>query len=223
MSSVEKVNLSGVNQFHFTAQTENNSESKETSVKKYFTAPNVILGSLATIGVLGMADVLICKGKHLNKLTGKGKELEEAVTRATTAETKLQGVEAKLEELLAKSGEDAKEIKALKEQLSKLPKVLDSQNANLDVMLKFCQKLYIECDDFGPEAVKYIRKQLSKTLNTAGFKLADIKPKDLNFERYYNVEKAAIENFDMTAPAIIKKDTGEVVMKGHYFIPESSV
>ncbi len=206
MSSVEKVNLSGVNQFHFTAQTENNSESKETSVKKYFTAPNVILGSLATIGVLGMADVLICKGKHLNKLTGKGKELEEAVARATTAETKLQGVEAKLEELLAK-----------------LPKVLDSQNANLDVMLKFCQKLYIECDDFGPEAVKYIRKQLSKTLNTAGFKFADIKPKDLNFERYYNVEKAAIENFDMTAPAIIKKDTGEVVMKGHYFIPESSV
>lgn len=206
MSSVEKVNLSGVNQFHFTAQTENNSESKEISVKKYFTAPNVILGSLATIGVLGMADVLICKGKHLNKLTGKGKELEEAVTRATTAETKLQGVEAKLEELLAK-----------------LPKVLDSQNANLDVMLKFCQKLYIECDDFGPEAVKYIRKQLSKTLNTAGFKFADIKPKDLNFERYYNVEKAAIENFDMTAPAIIKKDTGEVVMKGHYFIPESSV
>lgn len=206
MSSVEKVNLSGVNQFHFTAQTENNSESKETSVKKYFTAPNVILGSLATIGVLGMADVLICKGKHLNKLTGKGKELEEAVARATTAETKLQGVEAKLEELLAK-----------------LPKVLDSQNANLDVMLKFCQKLYIECDDFVPEAVKYIRKQLSKTLNTAGFKFADIKPKDLNFERYYNVEKAAIENFDMTAPAIIKKDTGEVVMKGHYFIPESSV
>ena len=206
MSSVEKVNLSGVNQFHFTAQTENNSESKETSVKKYFTAPNVILGSLATIGVLGMADVLICKGKHLNKLTGKGKELEEAVARATTAETKLQGVEEKLEELLAK-----------------LPKVLDSQNANLDVMLKFCQKLYIECDDFGPEAVKYIRKQLSKTLNTAGFKFADIKPKDLNFERYYNVEKAAIENFDMTAPAIIKKDTGEVVMKGHYFIPESSV
>ena len=223
MSSVEKVNLSGVNQFHFTAQTENNSKSKETSVTKYFTAPNVILGSLATIGVLGMADVLICKGKHLNKLTGKGKELEEAVTRATTAETKLQGVEAKLEELLAKSGEDAKEINALKEQLSKLPKVLDSQNANLDVMLKFCQKLYIECDDFGPEAVEYIRKQLSKTLDTAGFKFADIKPEDLNFERYYNVEKAAIENFDMTAPAIIKKDTGEVVMKGHYFIPESSV
>ncbi len=93
MQSIEKVNLSGTNQVRFMAQPENSSEVKESSVKKYLTAPNVILGSLATIGVLGMADVLICKGKHLNKITGKGKELEEAVSRAASAENRAATIE----------------------------------------------------------------------------------------------------------------------------------
>lgn len=108
MTSVEKVNLSNSNQIRFTAQPENSSEVKESSVKKYFTAPNIILGSLATVGVLGMADVLICKGKHLNKITGKGKELEEALSRAsnaenraTTLETEASKIRKQLDDLIA--------------------------------------------------------------------------------------------------------------------------
>lgn len=64
----------------------------ENKSKELLTEPNAILGSLATIGVLGMADILIYKGKHLNKLTGKNKQLQEALGKTATAETKLKAL-----------------------------------------------------------------------------------------------------------------------------------
>ncbi len=225
MSNIEKVNLSGTNQIRFMAQPKNSSESKESSVKKYFTAPNVILGSLATIGVLGMADVLICKGKHLNKITGKGKELEEALSRATTAETKLKGTEAKLEEILASSGKDAEEIKALKEKLAQLETKIRPGGIEETLLKKF-QSLYIECEDFGPEATKYIRTELDKTLKMHGCKFVEptsLKYKsfsDPEFSRLYSYERAAISDIDVTAHAIVDRNNN-VVLKGHCFVPET--
>ena len=70
-------------------------EKAATKPKNYLNTTNLILGSLATIGVLGAADILLCKGKHINKLSGKSKELEESVTRATTAEARAASAETK--------------------------------------------------------------------------------------------------------------------------------
>lgn len=231
MQSIEKVNLSGTNQIRFMAQP-NNSETKESSVKKYFTAPNVILGSLATIGVLGMADVLICKGKHLNKLTGKGKELEEALSRATTAETKLKGTEnklksaeAKIEEVLTSSKKDTEEIKVLKEKLAQLETKIRPGRIEETLLKKF-QNLYIECENFGPEVTKYIRTELDKALKIHGYKFVEptnLKYKnfsDLEFSKFYSYEQAAINNIDVTSHAIVDSNNN-VILKGHCFVPET--
>ena len=73
ISPVSSVN----NNFRKLSFGENQENKTFGSNIKYLTATNFILGSLATIGVLGMADILICKGKHLNKLTGNNKFIPE--------------------------------------------------------------------------------------------------------------------------------------------------
>lgn len=104
------------------AQVVNNPESKTNKKRVHFrgeqtigkkstlTPVNVILGSLATVAVLGMADVLLCKGKHIDKLTGKTQELEEALTRATNAEASVVAAETSLSKLKQKLSELEKRI-----------------------------------------------------------------------------------------------------------------
>ena len=91
IQSQEQVSTNNINSPNFKGEN-----TSQTEKKKSYLAANAVLGTLATIGVLGMADVLICKGRHINKLTGKGKELENALTRATNAEENLAANKAKM-------------------------------------------------------------------------------------------------------------------------------
>ena len=93
IQSQEQVSTNNINSPNFKGEN-----TSQTEKKKSYLAANAVLGTLATIGVLGMADVLICKGRHINKLTGKGKELENALTRATNAEENLAANKAKMAE-----------------------------------------------------------------------------------------------------------------------------
>ncbi len=223
MQSIEKVNLSGTNQIRFMAQPEDNSETKESSVKKYFTAPNVILGSLATVGVLGMADVLICKGKHLNKLTGKGKELEEALSRATTAETKLKGTEAKLEELLAISGNDGEKIKALEDNINKLKAKLsdlDGIEGGKKIFLETIQTLYHDAQTLDRNAKQRFCEIINDCLEQLGCKIVE-PSKDLDSKNFYIEYSGKLKDVNMAKPAIINIETGECILPGRAFYPES--
>lgn len=99
-----------------------NFKPKENSAarsKSSLNATNLILGSLAAIGVLGVADILLCKGKHINKLSGKSKELEEAVTRATTAEVRAASAETKAASLENKIASVEDEFNTFVEHLKK--------------------------------------------------------------------------------------------------------
>ncbi len=76
MSSVDKVGVLRSSNVSFSSQPKGEENGKKRT-KNSVIAVNVILGSLAAVGVLGMADILICKGKHISKLTGKSKFIPE--------------------------------------------------------------------------------------------------------------------------------------------------
>lgn len=175
MQSVEKVNLSGSNEIRFMTQPENSSEAKESSVKKYLTAPNVILGSLATIGVLGMADVLICKGKHLNKITGKGKELEDALSKATAAESRAAAAEAKITTSEAEALKAKKQLNDLIAQLKKTTGLegelkVTGEGANINLRNESNNKVFwfgdmitapLHMSNSGKESLEFLQRQLT--------------------------------------------------------------
>jgi hypothetical protein len=225
MASVERIGIAPVN---FRGNDNKTQDVKTTDLKKYVTPTNVALGSLATLGVLGMADILICKGKHINKLTGKGKELEEALGRATSAETraaeaetKITGLETKLQEITEK---DAKSIDKLKKkvddltmELTETKDIADSYKLNRDDLLKRVQSLYHDVADFGEEVAEHIRKKFSRTLKVIGLKFVETPSKAL--EDAFSIEVAAdIDSID-AIPAIVDIATNRVVLKGHAYVP----
>lgn len=241
MSNVEKVNLSGTNQIRFEAQPKNSNEAKESSVKKYFTAPNVILGSLATIGVLGMADVLICKGKHLNKLTGKGKELEEALSRASNAENRAATTEteaSKIREQLNDLIAQIKETTGIKGELKVTGKGanINLKNESRDEVFGIgniihvplhkagngqsvlinLQEFYFRLSELpAGEQKAELLKHLKYTFKKSGYEVVEEFKPEINFEIHSNPNLKAPE---VTVPAIIDKN-GTTILKGIAVLP----
>lgn len=243
MASVEKVNLSNANQVRFMAQPENSSEVKESSVKKYFTAPNIILGSLATVGVLGMADVLICRGKHLNKITGKGKELEEALSRASNAENRATALESEaskirkqLDDLIAqlkrttqlegdlKITGEGKNINLRNESMNQVFGVDDIIHAPLHNVghgcgiLRKLQDLYSEISELSADEQQkaLLLKHLKLSFKNFGYKVVEeYNPEKISYEIYQNPNlKAPV----VKVPAIIDKN-GNTILKGTAVVP----
>jgi predicted nuclease with TOPRIM domain len=228
MASVERIGNASVN---FRENDNKTQDVKTTNLKKSVTPTNVALGSLATLGVLGMADILIYKGKHINKLTGKGKELEEALSRATSAETKvaeaetkITGLETKVQEITENSATSIDKLKKkvddLTKELAKTKDIADLYKLNRDNLLKRVQSLYYDVEAFGEETTAHIRKKFSITLRTMGLEIVDTPSKAL--KEGFSVETAAaIDSIDVTAPAIVEAGTNRVVLKGHVFVPEN--
>lgn len=73
---VGAVNNSGVNSIP--KQVNFNGHSTGNNSKNRLNAKDLILGSLAAVAVLGISDILICKGKHLNKFISKAKNVVDA-------------------------------------------------------------------------------------------------------------------------------------------------
>ena len=74
--NVEKVGAVSARKADFSFKSSNN-EKQNSGIKEHLNLRNTVLGTLATLGVLGMADILIFKGKHISKLTGKNKYIPE--------------------------------------------------------------------------------------------------------------------------------------------------
>lgn len=92
------------------------SKTKDDNKKNYL-VPNIIIGSLATLGVLGLADLLIYKGKHLNKFY---KQCEELKVGMEAKEQSIRKLEEK-SEVLSKSKEDLKRrIRAFEEKIEEM-------------------------------------------------------------------------------------------------------
>lgn len=191
-------------------------------------AKDIVLGSLATIGVLGMADVLLFKGKGINKLTGVAKKLkanEELKQKLKNAEE----LTAKTEERAVNAEKRAKEAeesyaerkeaaaywedeydKLLRKKPQKLPLHEDYPN-----VIQWFQKVYESAQDFSKEEKDYLTKRIKKILYANYYDLKD--SGEINvFEREVDSYiKAPVLN----SPAIINNKTGDVVLPGKIFIP----
>ena len=227
MVSVSGINSARVN-FSAKMGSDVNSHSSTSdnklqadSVKKYFTVTNAVLGSLAMIGVLGMADMLLCRGKHINKLTGKSEKLEQTVKNL---ENKLSVSEEKCTELENKLVEQSKKIK---------------EAANLNADSKFNNDSWahdvrnIYSDAYGiieegkPELAKPIMRRTRIALSNNGYKLTDAKELILTKPNLFKIEYAHdADHFHVVAPALYRNggsvdEIGEVIEKGLVYAPAS--
>jgi septal ring factor EnvC (AmiA/AmiB activator) len=227
MASVERIGIAPVN---FRGNDNKTQDVKTTDLKKYVTPTNVALGSLATLGVLGMADILICKGKHINKLTGKGKELEEALGRATSAETRAAEAEvraAKVETLIADAKAEVQSLSAklkgkLKEVEDLTSKIKDTTAAKNE-LFELLQRLHtgrLAVKD--PKARQLIDNNLDDVMNALGYKF-EVPPKDIKLAEHFNIEYGDIDVVRQAKPAIIDEATGAVLCLGHAFYPRSFI
>ena len=191
-------------------------------------AKDIVLGSLATIGVLGMADVMLFKGKGINKLTGVAKKLkanEELKQKLKNAEE----LTAKTEERAVKAEKRAKEAeesyaerkkaaafwedeheKLLRDKPEKLP--LHEGYPNV---VKLFQKVYADAQGFSKEEKDYLTKRIKNILDVSGYDLKD--SGEINvFERAVDHDiKAPVLN----SPSIIDRKTGDVKLPGLLYLP----
>lgn len=189
-------------------------------------AKDIVLGSLATIGVLGMADVLLFKGKGINKLTGVAKKLKaneqklknaEELTakteeRAVNAETKVKNVEDNYTN--AKT-----EIDKLNAQIDDLKK-----NSNQKLPLHECypevlvwlQKVYADARlEFSKADKDYLLKRIKTIANSMCYDVRDSGKCNV-FELAMDSDLKAPE---LNMPAIIHNKTDNVVLPGKLFLP----
>lgn len=211
------------------AETSSQTPNTDGFAQKLLTPQNIILGSLASLGVLGMADIFLCKGRHLEKISGRHTGLEEAVAKAKAAETKLSATETKLQNTEFKLDKTEQKLKELQDDLQKIQQekeqlVNDSTGKSVwelhcESMLIRFQKLYTECQDFGPEAEKYTKKVLRQTLKHIGMDFLEVTPNHPRFSELCTLEPAGIKNFHLNSVPIVYLSDGRVVLKGHCYVP----
>ncbi len=189
-------------------------------------AKDIVLGSLATIGVLGMADVMLFKGKGINKLTGVAKKLKaneelkqklknaEELTakteeRAVNAESKLNIAEARVKEAEA-------DVEMWKSDCSKLKEENRPLHENNPGMLEWLQMVYADASiDFSKADKDYMLKRIENIADFIGY---DVKTsgKIGVFENEYKNDFKAPR---MYTPSIIDRKTGKVVVPGKIYLP----
>lgn len=211
------------------AETSSQMPNTDGFAQKLLTPQNIILGSLASLGVLGMADIFLCKGRHLEKISGRHTGLEEAVAKAKAAETKLSATETKLQNTEFKLDKTEQKLKELQDDFQKIQQekgqlVNDSTGKSVwelhcNTMLKRFQELYSESPAYGSETEKFIKNELRRTLRTMGMEFLEVTPNHPRFSELCNLEPADIKNFDLEALPIVSILDGELVLKGQCFVP----
>ena len=189
-------------------------------------AKDIVLGSLATIGVLGMADVLLFKGKGINKLTGVAKklkaneELKQKLKNAEelTAKTEERAVNAEkrvkdAEELIAEKEEIIEGYKSeLKEEKLKSRPL----HENSPIVSNWLQMVYADARlGFSKADKDYILKRIKILLNDQSYEIREsgkIKFFEREMDSYLKAPK-------LYSPSIIDERTGKVVLPGRLFLP----
>lgn len=162
----------GVDSNHRKISFGGNTENKnpDAGIKKYLSVPNVLLGSLATLGAFGIADVLLCKGKHINKLTGTSKQITKTTDSLKEAEEiilkkdkRIKEREETINSLLEKNKTYTKEISSKDDRINDLEDALENKklentriNKELRSLKADCQELKValKCTEFELEEMR---------------------------------------------------------------------
>lgn len=212
------------------------------------TALKAGVGSLALLGVLGAADVVLCKGKHINKLTGQNGKLEEALNRATSAETNLSealgrttkaendlaAVEAELRTVQADYKADSFKLQELQDAVF-LPDSLKDKDSDEIItylrkatlynqypnVIKWFQNAYAELADMPKEAQNYFGKRIKSILHSNYSEL-----QDTGLMRNFEVTPIKdIKTPSVAVPAVVSALPSKVRPRlkypGKVYVPES--
>lgn len=193
---------------------------------------DIVLGSLAAIGVLGMADVMLFKGKGINKLTGVAKKLksteeleqraknaEELIAkteeRAKNAETRAKNAEANFTSAETKINKLEDELDKLKEEkVQKRP--LHENDPNI---LQWFQMVYADAQDFSKTEKDYLIRRIENIAHSSHYNVISSGKIDV-FERKLGYGNNVPEVF---YPAIEYNKTGKVVLPGKIYMPKSMI
>jgi predicted nuclease with TOPRIM domain len=237
MTSVEKISVASVN---FSGKNNRSHDVETTDLKKRVIPANIALGSLATLAVLGMADILLCKGK-LNKLTSKGKELEEALervasaeARAAAAETKATGLETALNKLQEQYDKTTKYVDRIKE-LSGEERLSDVVHGGLiqaplyntghgrGILRDFVQlyENFLMDESMSVKEREFMAKWVKKKLEKNGCELVEKFDPEMisDFEVHYT-GKGDVPV--VTAPILRVIDSGKVLQRGTVVMPRKA-
>lgn len=95
-----------------------NKQEITKSIKNYCTPKNIIMDSLVAMGAIGAADLVLYKGKHLNKIAGnKFQELKEVEKKYAEVNTTLAKKESLLDRYKTMLEEQTEKIEALNKKL----------------------------------------------------------------------------------------------------------
>lgn len=192
-------------------------------------AKDIVLGSLATIGVLGMADVLLFKGKGINKLTGVAKKLK--------ANEELKQKLKNAEELTAKTEERAvnaeSKVKDAEELIAEKEEIIEGYKSELKEeklksrplhecypeVLVWLQKVYADARlEFSKADKDYLLKRIKTIANSKCYEVRD--SGKCNVFELETIEE--IKAPKLYSPSIIHTKNGKkdkVVLPGKLFIP----
>lgn len=204
------------------------------------TTPNIILGSLATVGVLGMADVLIYKGKHLSKITGKTKELEEVTSSTTVLEKvnkQLKDLTARLKQVagmegeteivgegefvnLVTNGKDYKRLFAHGKNAFIIPLDLSSSGG---MALRELRKIYTDYVVLLPESPQKteLLERVRKSFDYLGYELVEKYDENLVDCFEFSQGAPSLKDIKVTIPAILDKN-GDLVESGLAVFPTAA-
>lgn len=195
-------------------------------------AKDIVLGSLATIGVIGMADVLLFKGKGINKLTGVAKKLKasegmeqraknaeelaaKAEERAVRAETRATDAEARVAELHRKldvaSGERLADLAAERERQRPL-------HEGFPDVVKWYQGVYSDALDFSKNEKDYLPKRIKNILYQNHYDMqtsGKAKCFEVSVDHGHDLKAPKL-----VMPTIISNETGRV-FPGKFWVPKS--
>lgn len=203
-----------------------------TQKKKIITVPNVIIGSLMTVGVLSLADMIIFKGKHINKLTGTATKLKNAAMQAQSAEaralsleTRAVNAEALINGLKIENTKLGDKIRTLATQFDQLsasaskPRRLHQDHPNV---LKWLQNAWADVQDMPAEVQKHFQKRIKFLLDQSYYQLvtdgmATIKGKPA--ERFFETEMTSRITKPVTELPAILNELGEMILPGKLYFP----
>ena len=191
------VNLNSVPNITFRAKKQGeNTQPQKTDIGGIALKTGV--GALALLGAIGVADVALCKGKHLSNLN---REYSELSSNLAIAEQKLAKSEAKAAEA--------------KERF----RLLETSYPNI---LKWFQDRYADLSEMPEDVQKFFGKRIKNILRQNGYDLHDDASK-LSDKKYLSMfskqSDVHLTSPELHSPAITNSETGKVVLPGVVWIP----
>lgn len=229
------VNLNSVPNITFRAKKQGeNAQPQKTDIGGIALKTGV--GALALLGAIGVADVALCKGKHLSNLNREYSELSSNLAIAEQKLAKSEAKAAEAKERLAKAESKISEYIDLANSKEAQVNEANTENMNLKMkldrlrlletsypnILEWFQARYADLSEMPKDVQKFFGKRIKSILRQNGYDLHDDASK-LSDKKYLSMFSQQPDVYltspELYAPAITNSKTGKVVLPGVVHVP----